>query len=287
MKIGVCAGIPAYVIEGPGQGAGQAGPGTGKINGAAEIDIISLAAELGYDYVELPLSPTAALDDAAYERVRAYIGASAIKCECMNVFVPAKIRLTGDGYDERAIAGYADLALARAAGLGAGIVVFGSGGARNIPDGYPYDKAFAQLVGAVQIMSDAAEKHGVKIAIESLNRNETNIINNLPEAERLMRKARRNNIKLLWDFYHFSLESDSIEELRRLTDAGDVIHAHFADPDGRVYPSKVKPEFLTVFGALRNAGYAGRCSIEARIENTGSPAGEMAAGLAALRKITG
>lgn len=272
MKIGICTNIPDYITDGTAAGAAR-----------ADTDIINLAAVLGYDYIELPLAPLADLDGGAFGRVKRYLEAAPLKCECMNVFFPAKIRLTGDGADEAVIAGYADRALAGAAELGAEIVVFGSGGARNIPDGFPYDRAYSQLVGAMRIISDAAEKHGVTIAIEPLNRNETNIIRNVSEAEKLMDAAGRPNIKILMDYYHFMLESDSVDALRRLAGNGCVAHAHFADPDGRVYPSGAKPEYGPVFGALREGGYDVRCSIEARIVNRDAPRAEMEAGLAALR----
>jgi sugar phosphate isomerase/epimerase len=279
VKIGICTGIPAYVTT--DQTAGVASSTN------AGTDMINLAAELGYDYVELALAPLADLDRDAYGRVKRYIDAAPLKCECMNVFFPVKIRLTGDGRNEPEIEEYAARALARAAELGAGTVVFGSGGARNIPDGFQYKDAFEQLVYTMLTVSNIAAEHGVRIAIEPLNRNETNIIRDIGEAEKLMLAADRPNIRLLLDYYHFTLESDSVSALRRLSGEGRVIHAHFADPDGRVFPSSAKPEYEPVFDALRAGGYDARCSIEAGIVNRDKPRSEMAAGLAALRALAG
>ena len=280
MKIGVCVGLPASV-------AGQTGAGQPAAGGAKQApDMIALAAELGYDYIEMPLSPIAALDEARFKNLQNEMAKSKLKCECLNVFFPAKIRLTGGDVNERAIAEYVDLALSRAAAIGAEIVVFGSSGAKNVPDGFPYEDAFKQLVNAAGIISKAAVKHGVKIAIEPLNKKEANIILTVGEADKLMTAAGQPNIYILVDYYHFSLDSDSIDTLRWLTRERKIIHTHFAETVGRAYPREPKPEYSAVFDVLREEGYDARCSIEAGLSNPDDPRAEMEAGLACLRKIT-
>ena len=265
MRIGVCVSAPARGAD------------------PASMDMIGLAAGIGYDYVEMSIAPMMGFDEADLTHVKQSLAAAHIECECLNVFFPSGMRLTGDGRDEAAIGEYAARAFARAADIGAAIVVFGSGGARNIPDGYPRELAIGQLARTLQIMSDAAARHGIQIAIEALNRGECNVILSMAEADGLMEAADRPNVKLLFDYYHFMLESDSVETLRDLAGSGKIIHAHFAEPDGRVYPDAVKPEHEAVFGALRSAGYGARVSIEARLRNPGEPRAEMEAGLAAMR----
>jgi sugar phosphate isomerase/epimerase len=269
MKIGICANLPA--------------PG----NAPAKPDIISLAAKIGYDYVELPLAPIADLDDGGYEYVKQKLADANIKCECCNIFFPARIRLTGESRDEAAVGEYIDTALRRAGGLGVKIVVFGSSGARNVPEGYPYETAFAQIADTLKTASAAAKKYGVQIAIESLNRGESNIIVSLSDAERLMKAADRDNVKILFDYYHFALESDSADLLGRLTRDNNIIHTHFADPEKRAYPEEAKPAFVDIFKVLRGAGYDSRCSLEAGLKNPDSPGAEMETALTVMKQLAG
>ena len=268
MRIGVCVGAPVRGAE------------------RTAADMIGLAAEIGYDYVEMSIAPMMGFDEDGLSYVKQSLAAAKIKCECLNVFFPSDMRLTGEGRDEAAIAEYAARAFARASDIGAEIVVFGSGGARNIPEGCPYELAFEQLAGTMRIMSDAASAYGIRIAIEALNRNECNVILSMSEADRLMVAANRPNVKLLFDYYHFMLESDSAGTLRGLLDEGKIIHAHFAEPEGRGYPDGAKPERAVMFDVLRGAGYGARVSIEARLRDPDAPRAEMTAGLAAMRALT-
>ena len=264
MKIGICTGLPSVENQGP--------------------DIIGLAEELGYDYIELPLSPLAEAGEDIYEYVGRRLAVSKLRCECMNLFFPERVRLTGDAVDYGVVETYVERALSRAAGVGADVVVFGSSRARNVPDGFPHEKAYGQLARTLQITSRAAVKHGVRVAIEPLNSGESNIILSLGDADKLLTAAESPpGIYILLDFYHYMLESDSIDTLKRLARDGKIVHTHIADHVSRGYPMSDKPEYAEVFGALRADGYDARCSVEARFENPEDPRAEMAAGLSLLR----
>ena len=53
------------------------------------------------------------------------------------MFVPAEVRLTGPEVDWAQVEGYLETAIGRVAALGGQAIVFGSGGARRVPDGSP------------------------------------------------------------------------------------------------------------------------------------------------------
>ena len=269
MKLGICAGFPD------------------PIGATAETDTIHIAAELGYDYIEMPLTILSELSETDFTNLLHKLDDERLRCECLNMFFPAKIRLTGDDVaDKSQFDGYLRHALDRARKIGASIIVFGSSRTRNIPEGYPYDKAFEQLVHVLGAVSDAISEYGFQIAIESLNHNESNIILNLADADKLMTAVGRPNIKILLDYYHFALESDSVELLKRLMRDNKIIHMHIADPVNRAYPTEAKQEFCHIFDILRAEGYAARCSIEANLKNPKAPREEMEIGLATMREIT-
>ena len=269
MKIGICVGVPSREAE-------QTGP-----------DILKLAAETGFDYVEMPLAALADLNGEDFSYVKRKLADAGIKCESLNVFFPAKVRLTGNERNEATILEYIDRACARAGEIGAEVIVFGSGGAKNVPEGFSHDTAFEQIVWAMKMVSGPAARHGLTIAIEALNSREANIILSLADADRLMRAAGCPNIKILLDYYHYMIESDSDDVLRGLLREGKIVHAHYAEFADRTYPAldKITPEAEAIFKILRDEGYGARCSIEARLLNPDAPRAEMEAGLAALRKL--
>ncbi len=50
--------------------------------------------------------------------------------------------------------------------MGIGIIVFGSGGARRIPEGFDRQRAHGQLVAFCRMVGPIAREHGVIIAVE-------------------------------------------------------------------------------------------------------------------------
>jgi D-psicose/D-tagatose/L-ribulose 3-epimerase len=254
MKIGVCGYINAKNMDGTG------------------FDFLALAKQAGFDYVELPLSTVAALDVNEFRRVRQLVERSGMRVEACNVMYPGTLRLTGPEVDRSAVRTYLDLALGRAAILGAQVVVFGSAGARNVPEGFPLERAWMQLIEMLRLADPILEQNGLTLCIEPLNKAESNVIQTAAEGFALAKLADRPNVRLLVDYYHMARDGEDCGIIRT---AGDMVqHAHFADPDGRVYPSVSKPRFQDFFGALKDIHYNGRVSLEAAYQNFESEASQ-------------
>jgi sugar phosphate isomerase/epimerase len=220
--------------------------------------------EIGYDYVELPLAQIMDLNDEEFSRLKDKIFSSGLNCELCNNFFPARIKLTGSEVNNTAISEYINEALHRAAQLGVKIIVFGSSGAKNVPQGFPKDRAWTQIVSLLQYINGEVKKYGITIVIEPINRFESNIVNTVAEGLTLAKEVAGENVKLLVDYYHLVMEKEGQEVL---LEAGDYLrHIHFAGPTGRVYPNEFDLElydykaFLTT---LKRVGYDGRISIEA------------------------
>lgn len=215
----------------------------------------------GYDYMELPLAQVMELSEEKFEQLLSEVEQSGIPCECCNNFFPASIRLTGETVSEREIEAYAEKAIARAKRLGAEVIVFGSSGAKNVPEGFDIDRAFGQIAAALKLMNLYAFTAGICIVIEPLNRRESNIIRTLKEGKALMDAADVSSVKLLVDYYHFSVEEESLETLKELIPW--IRHVHFADPDGRRFPLEPDKKYGEFFEILKKGGYGERVSIEA------------------------
>jgi sugar phosphate isomerase/epimerase len=152
-------------------------------------------------------------------------------------------------------------ALSRLATLGTEIVVFGSGGARRVPDNFPHDQAFAQLVDFGRRAAREARANHITIAIEPLRKQETNIINTAAEGLDLVNAVGDPNFQLMIDFYHLASEHEDPAIVFKAKD--HIRHLHMANPQGRVFPQAWDEfEYGPFFANLRAIGYDRRISIE-------------------------
>ncbi len=160
------------------------------------------------------------------------------------------------------------------------MIVFGSSGAKNVPESFPYDRAWEQIVQAMRIAAPIAAQYGITIVIEPLNQKEANIVLSGAEGLKLAREIDRPSVQLLIDYYHMALENESPDILLEARDA--IRHTHISTVPTRAYPIAVEPGYLPFFANLKAIGYGGRVSIEAKSENFEEDA---AAALAVLRQL--
>jgi len=227
---------------------------------------IDAARAAGFEYVELSTSEIAGLSDAEYEQAATRIRDVGLPVPVTNLFLPAAIKVTGANIDPAQQMMYVEKAFSRLARLGTQIVVFGSGGARRVPDGFPKDQAFRQLVEFGRRVAPAARAHGITIAIEPLRREETNIINSAAEGLGLVSAIDDPNFQLMVDFYHLAAEKEDPAIIVRA--GAHIRHLHMANPQGRVFPRRWDEyDYAPFFAALRQIGYDRRISVEASTQD--------------------
>ena len=240
----------------------------GQLAGAARIgvcvdpDRFEAAQAAGFDYVETNASRVAALGDEEFEKLAAQVAQLRIPLAASMSFIPGSIKLTGPEVDAAKQMAYVTATLARLKRLGVKVVVFGSGGARRVPDGFSKDEAFTQLVDFCRRIAPVARDTGITIVIEPLRRQETNIINTAREGLALVKAVDRPEIRLLVDYYHLAEEG---EDPAIIAEAGPLLaHTHIANPNGRVYPMSLdEAAYAGFFSNLCGIGYQGRMSVEA------------------------
>lgn len=244
-------------------------------------EIGRIAKDLGYDYFEWSvgglLHPRE--DESVFQEALAQMKAVDLPCPAVNVFIPADLKIVGPDADLNALEAYVSVALRRAEEAGVEVIVFGSGGARRIPDDFDRQQAHQQLVLFGKMVGPIAGKHNVTIVVEPLNLTETNVLNTVSEGADLVREVNHPNFQLLVDGYHWAKDSDS---LAGITDNAQLLkHAHVATVDGR-RPPRPEDTCADFFAALKEAGYDGRVSIEGKIDN---PAEELAAALQVMKSL--
>ena len=245
----------------PSLAFGQA-PGRVQIGVCVEPDRFEAAQAAGFDYVETNASKVAALTDEEFMKLAAQVALLRIPVAASMSFIPGSIKLTGPEVDPARQLAYVSTTLARLKRLGVKVVVFGSGGARRVPDGFSREEAFNQLVDFCRRVAPVARDNGITIVVEPLRKQETNIINTAREGLALVKAVDRPEIKLLVDYYHLAEEGESPDVI---AEAGSLLaHTHIANPNGRVYPLSLdESAYGGFFSNLCKIGYSARMSVEA------------------------
>ncbi|HPZ16493.1 MAG TPA: sugar phosphate isomerase/epimerase family protein [Sphaerochaeta sp.] len=224
-----------------------------------DVRNIGEVAALGFDYLEAKLNQVALLEEAEFEAICREVEKAPIRVERCCLLLPKSMSVIGASYDEEALTAYLETAFSRMKRLGADLVVFGSGKSRAFGPELSYQEAFTQLVGVTRLIGEVAARHGVTIAIEPLNRKETNLINTLGEGAALQAAVNLPNVGLLADAYHLRSEC---EPLSRIGETAPLMHTHIALLEGRRYPTEASDEVAEFFASLKAASYDGTMSIE-------------------------
>ncbi len=244
MKLGCCVG--------PAQLYGIAGPGRLE-------ERLEWFASIGCDFVELGVAWIDGLPEEEFRALREALSRSRVKAPVCNLFVPASFRIVGPERDFAALRAYVQRALDRVAQIESEYVVFGSGRARRIPEGYDEAAARRELVEFARMAADEAGGRGLTILLEPLRREECNILNFVAEGHRFVRELGHPHFKLLADSYHMEEVGEPLSVLAQV--AEELRHVHTADTK-RVPPGTGGYDHHRFVRTLLEAGYSGDLSIE-------------------------
>lgn len=217
----------------------------------------------GWDFLEESVQARLrGLEPDSQWQGRREVEASALPVLAANGLVPGTLKIVGPDRDRAALAQYMQTVLRRAASTAIRTLVFGSGAARHVPEGYDRALARDQIIDFLRDASPVAERHGVTIVIEPLNRGECNIINTIAEAMEYVRAVGHPHVACLLDTFHFWIEDEPLAHLREAM--GQIRHVHLADRDGRVAPGESgTADYRPVFSVLKSGEYEGLISVEA------------------------
>lgn len=221
------------------------------------------AKQYGFDYFEPAVAEIAALSDSDFDALRQQVHALGLPCTSCNSFIRS-LRVVGSHVDTAALRDYVAKSLDRCRQLQTEVVVWGSAGSRNVPEGFSRDEAWNQIKSFLRLAGDLAAQRKIVIAIEPLRKAESNIINTGAEALRLVHEVGHSNVKMIIDYYHMRVENEDPGIL--LQAAREIVHLHFANPDGRRWPklSDKDPLYGRFFQLLRRIEYKGGISIEGK-----------------------
>lgn len=232
---------------------------------AAHFPLFSRMKQLGYDFVELLVPEPGELDLAAARAALAEAG--------LGVVLAARVNLernlsSGEEARHRAGIDYLRYAADCAAALGADIVGGPLTGNPLVFAGRPpapvaEDERLARkarCVAGLRAAGDHAAAAGVTLAVEPLNRFESDVLCTTRQAIELLDAVDHPAVRLMLDTFHMHMEEASIPEAIRLAGAR-VVHFQ-ANENHRGFPGTGATDWVAVGRALHEIGYAGPISLE-------------------------
>lgn len=222
------------------------------------VDNVRAAMVGGADFIEVGLSQLMARSDEDFSAWADALKEAGPTVHASNAFMPAELKVTGPVVDRGALDAYVATAAERMSRLGITVAVFGSSGARNVPDGFDHREARGQFAAFLTSTAAVLKPYGIALALEPLCAAESNIINTVAEGLQLIREE-CSGVNILADSFHML---QAAEPLDVLADAGDLLkHTHIStfDRRGTVYADAHAEAFVR---ALFEIGYEGGCSLE-------------------------
>ncbi len=219
------------------------------------------AAEAGFVFAEISAGALMNVEsDVAFAEVAARIRNAPLPVEAANCFLPGTLKVTGLDVDMTAVRLYMDKVLRRAGEAGLSIMVFGSGGARRLPEGFSEEAGWEQLTEVARMAAEIGDRYGVTIVMEPLFKPACNFFNRVDQGVIFVDRVNHPRLKLLGDLFHMQAEAEPLENL---IDAGARLgHIHLATPSIPATGDGTRYDFKAFFEALRAAGYDGRVSVE-------------------------
>ena len=267
-------GLSAAAGAADGGGECAARKGGRMLFGACRstVEDVSIMRDLGYDFWEWGAAAAFGpdKDDSWWQTQKEEIAKRPLPLRSCNGFIPRNFRLTGPDADHGPALDYAEKVLRRADEIGVKTVVFGSGGARNVPGDFcgktwpDLEKGTRQYADFCRAISARVpDLKTVQVVIEPLRPNESNIVNYVFQGLAICREIASPRLAQLADIYHMMMGGD---EPRSIVDAGTLLrHVHIADYQTRMFPGFDKHETWRLkpfFAALKAVGYTGGVSCE-------------------------
>ena len=238
-----------------------------KFGICTRLERIDTVKKFGFEYIEYRLVDTAKMSDEEIVEARRILETNGMNAETYNLFSPPELNLSYAA-DEHEISAYAHRALSNAQKLGGEIIVVGSGKARRIPEEYSFLDGRDKFKRTLWLVSDIAKQYGIKVALEPLNRDETNLINTLAEASEICDEVGHSNLGCLADLFHMYKNGEDVSDVAKCGDK--LIHTHIARRDalrGAPCIEEGSEDLIAFHNALLGIGYKGRMSLEASSKN--------------------
>jgi D-psicose/D-tagatose/L-ribulose 3-epimerase len=224
------------------------------------VDLIARAQAMGFDAITIPVEDPAGIDGAA---VRTALRATSLRVHVAGAFGPTRDLTHDDPRFRAECLHYLEETLQLCELWGARLLVgpcySAVGKRRQVPDEQrklEWERAATGLRAA----GARAAEHGVTLAIEPLNRFETDLVNTADQLARLLRDVDHPAVKGHLDTFHMNIEEKDVRAAVR-TIGPQLVYVDASESD-RGTPGSGQVDWSGLADALREIGYTGDCVIE-------------------------
>ena len=227
---------------------------------ATDLLLVEKVAYLGFDLIEVAFEDMALIDAELLAEHAANVGLDILVC---GAYGPGRNLVSADAAERAATAAYVRGLIDAAVICGSEVVAGPAYGAvGKTPAADPAARQRERDLAAAELrpLAAYAGDHGVRLALEPLNRFETDLINVVEQGLALVEAVGSPHIGLHLDTFHMHLEErDSAAAIRA---AGDrLFHFHACEND-RGTPGRGQVAWPAIAAALADVGYGGPVVIE-------------------------
>ncbi len=227
---------------------------------AAVIELAPKVRAMGFDLLEIACENPALLDIPAIKKTLAENQLSGIIC---GVYGPDRNISSLDPTVRENALHYGEWLIGAATALGSSVVcgpMYSAVGKQHLDTETTRQQEWALAVSGLRQLADEAAARKVRLALEPLNRFETDMINVVSQGLKLIREVERENVGLHLDTFHMHLEEKDSAAAIRLADR-KIFHFHACEND-RGVPGTGQVHWNEIGQALHSVGYPGPVVIE-------------------------
>jgi D-psicose/D-tagatose/L-ribulose 3-epimerase len=213
----------------------------------------------GFEGVEVPIFGG---DDAHYRKLRTKLDELQLKASTVTVATPEASAISPDPAIRKAATERLKTIVRQSAILGADVLCGPFHQALGVFSGTgPTEEEFKHAAEVHHAVADEAQREGVVLAIESLNRFECYFLNTMAAAAAYVRRVDHPSFKALFDTFHANIEEENLPKAFS-ENAAEIAHVHVSNND-RGIPGRGHIDFQTIFRVIKSGGYDGWLTIEA------------------------
>lgn len=227
---------------------------------AAVRDLAPKVKSMGFDILEISCENPALIDVA---QVKNELKNNSLKTVVCGAFGPDRNLCSSDPEIVQNARGYIHWLIDAAAELGSPVVcgpMYSAVGKEHLEDEAARQAEWDRAVSGVREMAQYAEPKGVKLALEMLNRFETDLLNVVSQGLGFIQQTGMDNVGFHLDTFHMHLEEKNSGDAIRLADQ-KIYHFHACEND-RGVPGTGQVHWDEVAKALKDVNYDGPVVIE-------------------------
>lgn len=225
-----------------------------------DLYLLGKVKEMGFDSIEIYLEDLSLMD---LKRIKAELKALELGCSILCASGPARDISSEDSAVQKGGIEYIELCIQAASELGSKIVAgpfYSAVGALRPYSDEDRKRQWDRSAGNLKKVADSAQSHGVVLALEPINRFETDLINTTDSVLRMVNDVNSPHVQVQIDTFHMNIEERNIGKAIRKV-GKNLAHFHACEND-RGTPGTGLVPWQEIKTALEEIGYDGYLVIE-------------------------